>query len=381
LSLSAQNERRRQDGHEQGHDRVGVEGEPRFYAQTEHHEDSEQQLGDAEQQDRSGRTGEIDGVQSRSQRDADQEAGQDHGEDVGRVVRARRAQPGPQGLVAQRGQARHERHCEGQSRPGGAVGKDAGLALDRPRSGGLAGLSALTRAEWPDDARLGPPAAEQEGADAGRRRAQCAELERLAEPEDLDEDEAGEQGADDGTERVHRVQAAELGAELAVISNEVPREGGQGGAHHDRRRCEGQDGEREADHGQHLRGGLEVLERSAVDLAQRDECERCQEHQPDEKQLEDAVESEWASDAVRQPPADDTADRHAREEARQDRRDCLCRVAEDEHQLSGPDNLVDEPGDPRQKEDEQHDSATGEVHRCSYWTGVTVRDGSGQRQF
>ena len=119
---------------------------------------------------------------------------------------------------------------------------------------------------------------------------------------------------------------------------------------------------------------FEASERSAVDLAQRDERERCQ-HQPDEKQLEDAVESERASDAIRQPPADDTADRHAREEARQDRRDRLCRVAEDEHQLSGPDNLVDEPSSPRKNEDEQDESATGEVHRCSYWTGVTVRDG------
>ena len=59
-------------------------------------------------------------------------------------------------------------------------------------------------------------------------------------------------------------------------------------------------------------------------------------------------------DPVRDPPADDAADREAAEEPGEDRRHGLARVAEHEHQLAGPDDLVDQAG--RAGQDEQDSS-------------------------
>ena len=83
-------------------------------------------------------------------------------------------------------------------------------------------------------------------------------------------------------------------------------------------------------------------------------------------------------DAVADPPADDGADRHPAEEPGEDRRDGLGRVAEDEHELARPDDLVDEPGRPGQDEDAEdgparvHPRQVG-IDDLAYVTGPKVR--------
>ena len=83
------------------------------------------------------------------------------------------------------------------------------------------------------------------------------------------------------------------------------------------------------------------------------ERERRRDDDDHEDELDDAVQPERRTHAIGEPPAERAADRHAAEEPGEDRRDGLCRVAEDEDQLARPDDLVDEAGGPGQDEDRQ----------------------------
>ena len=81
-------------------------------------------------------------------------------------------------------------------------------------------------------------------------------------------------------------------------------------------------------------------------------------------ELEDPVQPQRALDPVRDPAAERAADRHPAEEAGQDRRDGLGRVAEDEDELARPDDLVDEAGRAGQDEDGQDEfCASGKAKR------------------
>ena len=63
------------------------------------------------------------------------------------------------------------------------------------------------------------------------------------------------------------------------------------------------------------------------------------------------------SDPIRDPATERAPDGHPAEEPGQDRRDRLGRVAEDQHQLARPDDLVDQPGGAGQDEDVEDDAA------------------------
>jgi len=128
-------------------------------------------------------------------------------------------------------------------------------------------------------------------------------------------------------------------------------------AHHDRRRRQREHGEHEPDQRQRRRP-FDARVDPAVDLVDEPERERRDEHDDHQEQLEDAVHPEWRAHPVRQAPADDRSDREAREEAREDGRDGLRGVAEDQHQLARPDDLVDQPGGPRQREDREQEGVT-----------------------
>ena len=99
-----------------------------------------------------------------------------------------------------------------------------------------------------------------------------------------------------------------------------------------------------------------VLERgidAAVDLADQPERDRRHQHDDHEDHLEDAVEAQRRADPVGDAAADRGADGHPAEEAGQDRRHRLGRVAEDQDELARPDDLVHEPGRARQDEDRE----------------------------
>ena len=81
----------------------------------------------------------------------------------------------------------------------------------------------------------------------------------------------------------------------------------------------------------------------AVDQAERD---RRQDHHDGQGSFEEPVHPQRLSDSVCDPATHETADRDPTEEPGQDRRDGLGRVPEDQDQLPGPDDLVDEGGRP-----------------------------------
>ncbi len=84
-----------------------------------------------------------------------------------------------------------------------------------------------------------------------------------------------------------------------------------------------------------------------------------QEHDDHEDQLEDAVQAQRRADPVGHAAAHDGADRHAAEEARENGRDGLGRVAEDEDELPRPDDLVDQAGRAGQDEDREDQAPAG----------------------
>ena len=114
------------------------------------------------------------------------------------------------------------------------------------------------------------------------------------------------------------------------------------------------------------------------------EGERRGEDDDDEDDFQEAVHPERPADPVADPAADGRADRHPPEEAGQDGRHGLRRVAEHEDELAGPDDLVDEPG--RAGQDEDRDDRPAPRHRavsiaragsgCGLWSAVGGRAGS-----
>jgi hypothetical protein len=94
-----------------------------------------------------------------------------------------------------------------------------------------------------------------------------------------------------------------------------------------------------------------AIARSGVPSRAWPERQRRDEDDDDQRDLEQAVQPQRRTDAVRDAATDGRPDRHAAEEPGQDRRDGLGRVAEDEDELARPDDLVDEAGGAGQHED------------------------------
>ena len=197
----------------------------------------------------------------------------------------------------------------------------------------------------------------------GDRRAGRADDQRPGQPEQLDEDDPGGERAEDRPERVRRVEPTERAREVRV-AGELAGQRGQRRAHEDRGRCQGQDRQREAEQRDRLERAFEGAVRAAVDLVQQPERERRRQDDDDQDELDDAVHPQRRPDAIGQPAAEEAPDRHAAEEAGQDRRDGLRRVTEDEDELPRPDDLVHEPGGAGQDEDREDEP--GMSHRGSF---------------
>ena len=188
------------------------------------------------------------------------------------------------------------------------------------------------------------------------------EHERPREPQQLDQDQPGRERPDDRAERVGGVQPAERPREVRV-ARELARQRRQRRAHEHRRRGEREHRQPEADEGERLGCRLEGAVRPAIDLVEQPERDRREQDDDDEDELDRAVQAKRGAHPVGEPPADDAADRHPAEEPGQDRRHRLGRVAEDEDELPGPDDLVHQPGGAGQDEDRQEES--GMAHRRS----------------
>ena len=211
-----------------------------------------------------------------------------------------------------------------------------------------------------DDARVAPGQPERdETGDAG---AQRPDPEGAAQPEQLDEHEARKQGADDRAHRVRRIESPERLAERRR-AREMPDEGRERGAHHDRGRRQGEDREDEAGDGEHGRA-LDRRVDAAVDLVDEPERHWRDQHHDDERELQQAVHAQRRANAVGDPPADGGPDRHPAEEPGEDGRHGLRGVPEHEDELAGPDDLVDESGCAGQDEDGKH-YGTSVGHRRS----------------
>ena len=157
------------------------------------------------------RTDEVE--QQRADGEADQEDAQDHREDVGRVAGARGQQPGPQDLVAERGQARHERDRQGERPARPPIG--AGRTRRHRASASGPGIA---------DGSGGPPAgcgAERRGQDEchdpGERRARRPDPQRAARGRAARSGPAPPPNVpDDRADRVRRVQPPERLAQVRV---------------------------------------------------------------------------------------------------------------------------------------------------------------------
>jgi hypothetical protein len=211
----------------------------------------------------------------------------------------------------------------------------------------------------------------------GDPRARGAHDEGTAQAQQLDEHETAQERANDGPHGVRRVQPPERPAQVLRATAEVPRQGREGRAHHHRGRSHRQQREAEPDQRQHL--GL-ILERAvgpAVDLVEQAERDRRGQDDEDQGHFQPAVEAQWRADAVGQAPANHAPDGHPAEEAGEDGRHGLGRVAEHQHELAGPHDLVDESRGAGQDEDgEDGGPAHRGGHRRAMLTASTQQPGS-----
>ena len=294
-------------------------------------EDAREDLRYSDRQDRAPDGAPNDREEQCPDCDSEQERREDKREDVRGVAGARRQQPRPEHLVAERGQARHECQHDGEPRPG----NDADL---------LGRLGEVARHVMPIQ-RDGPPStpAEQERGRSRGARADGTDYERPGQAQQLDKENARRQGAHDGADCVRRVEAAEGTGEVRT-GGEMARQRWKGGPHQDGRRGKPEHCEAKAQQGDELRPAFKRRIGSSVHLVEQVKGERGGQHDHHQHQLDHAVEAEWRPDPVREPAPEEAADGHAAEESGQDRGDRLRGVAENQHQLARPDDLVDESG-------------------------------------
>ncbi len=168
-------------------------------------------------------------------------------------------------LVAERRQARDER-----DRRAGSQTIRLGRWPWRPVAGG--GSRPLGRAIGRGSATAAVSAGKPQRDETGDTGADRPDAEGAGQPEQLDQDESGEERSDDRAHRVGGVQAAERLAERER-AREVAHEGREGGAHHDRGRCQGEDGQDEARQREERRA-LERRVDAAIDIVDEPERQR-----------------------------------------------------------------------------------------------------------
>ena len=192
---------------------------------------------------------------------------------------------------------------------------------------------------------------EGERDQAGDGRSRGAGHQRSRQAEDLDQEEAGDEGSQHRAEGVCRVQASEDVAKVGGPPGQVPCQARERGPHEDRRRGKCKQREREPDGAESDVVLLEHRIRPPVGAPDCREQGGRDQHDHHEQELEAGIEAEPRADAIGQPASDEIADRHPGEVARQDRGDGLGGVAEDQHQLARPDDLVGQTGSAGQHED------------------------------
>ena len=148
------------------------------------------------------------------------------------------------------------------------------------------------------------------------------------------------------------------------VAGELAGQGRQRRPHEDRGRRERQDRQREAEERDRLERAFEGPVCAPVDLVEQAERDRRRKDDDHQDELDDAVHPQRRPDAIREPTAEKTADRHTAEKAGEDRRDGLGGVTEDQDELPRPDDLVHESGGAGQDEDREDEP--GMSHRGSF---------------
>ena len=118
------------------------------------------------------------------------------------------------------------------------------------------------------------------------------------------------------------------------IAGELACQRRQRRAHEDRRRCEREHREHESQERKQDRLAFDRAEDAAIDLMEQPERDGRREDHNDKHELDETVQTQRRSHPVRQPTAEEAPYCHPTEEAGQNRRDRLGRVAEDKHELA-----------------------------------------------
>ena len=329
---------------------------------THNEQDGRRQLGDPQRAERARRSSEADGEQLGPHRDPHKEGEEDDSEHVGRSAGPDRQDAGPRHLQPECREARHECDAEreGESRaPGGGIigGRRRCVEVPVPSPGRARSLFGQAR-------RAGGLRGQQQCGPTCDQRADRAHSEGPGEADQLDEDEAGRRGPDDRAQGVERVQPPERGAQLRSGASELSRQNRKGRPQEDGRGCERDKGEAIPDRKKGSGRLGERAVREPIRLPDAGEQDRRGEGDHGDRDLQEAVQAQGGPDAVGHPASDDTADRHPGKEPGEDRGDRLGRIAEDEHELARPDDLVDETGRARDDEDGEDDPTVRGRRRC-----------------
>ena len=309
-------------------------------------------LAGGEEPERVAEPGPEDREEHGPQGDPDQEGGQDGREHVGRVAGPRGEQPRPGHLVAERGETRDE----GDSRARGAARLGAG-AIGRPDGGGRrSAVVATARRSVRSPSRAAPngrargptspatteqpaPTASAPDRPSSSMRTNPASVVPMIAPIVLAAYSRLKAPVSVTPRARYRVSVGSV-APIRIVA----------GARASTAIANRQDRQRA---GRPSSARVDV----AVEAVDEPERERRDDDHERQRELEEAVHPERVADPVGDTPADVAADGDAAEEAGEDGRHGLGRVAEDEHELARPDDLVDQRRRAGQDEDGEDDRA------------------------
>ena len=131
-----------------------------------------------------------------------------------------------------------------------------------------------------------------EGEKSGNGCEERADEESASQADNFDEEETGEDGAQDRSQRVRNVEVPEGVSYLVTSRGQEAGEDGQGTAHEDRRRRECDECEPESDERDRTGRRLEHAVDRAVKLVEEVKAHRCRQDDSDQDQLDHAVEAE-----------------------------------------------------------------------------------------
>ena len=181
------------------------------------------------------------------------------------------------------------------------------------------------------------------------------DLRRALRAEGRDQDEAGQDGAGDGAERVHRVEPADVARHAIPAAYRDLHGAREGGADQQRGHQHRADGERDLhrqDEGRRERDRQRGDHRVGQPLEGGQDSQRC--HARAELQQPEGGETERAG--AEQSREDRAAECQAQQEGQQHRREGVGRAAEREAQRARPRDLVDHRGRAGDRQSEQREA-------------------------